>query len=106
LAGRCTEKSAEAAAKEEIVGAGEGCRVGKPVRQVERGVVGTQCDGDDPKDERAGAGEQAELDEGGDTTNAEDQNWPEDVELLFNLKRPEVLDVERVQIEMFYFPES
>ena len=66
----------------------------------------TQFDGDDSKDETGAASEQADLDECGDTTNAEDQDGPEEVELLFNLKRPEMLDVERVQIEGTGFPES
>ena len=68
--------------------------------------MGTQFDGDDSKDETGDAGEQADLNESGDATNAEYHDWPEEVELLFNLKRPEVFDVERVQIEGTGFPES
>ncbi len=52
LAGRSSEESAETAAEEEIVGAGEGRGVGSQRRQVEGGwVVGTQCDDDDSKEE-------------------------------------------------------
>jgi hypothetical protein len=90
LTSRGAQESAETAAVEEIVRTGEGGRVGK-VDVAEARAQGDEDDADDEDDE---AGKEGDADEGLGAPDAEDEEGPEEVELLFDLKGPEVVDVE------------
>jgi hypothetical protein len=51
------------------------------------------------KDENSEAGDQGQADKALGAPNAIDEKWPDEIELLFDLKRPKVVDVEVVKDE-------
>lgn len=102
LTGGCAEKGAEGAAEEEVVGAGEGGGVG----EIEVVKPGAQSYEDDAECEDCCAGDEGEGDECLEALDSIDEKRPDEIELLLDLERPEVVDVERVQIERADGPEG
>ncbi len=96
------EQKREDAAEEEVVGAGEGGAHG----EVTVGEVRLEEDDEGADAEDTEAGEERGSDERSEVAEAEDDERPEEVELLFDLQAPEVADVDVGEDELAHRAEG
>ncbi len=89
------QQRAKAAAEEQIVDAGEGRRI----RKVHIAQVRTCGHQNDTDEENRDAGDRGEADQTLERTNAVEEEGPDEVELLFDLQRPEMIDTDSLQNE-------
>lgn|ERR1700722_8303044 len=100
LPGRGSQNRAQAAAVQEIVCTREGRRIGK----VDICEVRTKGNEDNPDRENRKARSERDADEALGALDSEHEEGPDKVELLFDLKRPEVVNVEVAQVKRLVAP--